>query len=117
MLVARLVEREPRVPQRVVDGDRLPCKLLARAAVGQLAEEPQIRFERLRPPRLELLQAEIVAAHQERTALLVDQFVPELRSVRPPLDECVRLSAALRNVCDSLERGEPAEDPAAQDEQ
>src|SRR5207248_11459235 len=74
-------------------------------------------LERLWAAGLELLEAEVVALDQEGPALPVDEAVFELAAVGVALQEAGGDPAVLRDVGDALESGEPAVDPAAEDQE
>ncbi len=101
----------------MIDGDGGAGQLAARLAAAQVLVGDQVRLERLGPARLEFLQAEVVALHQERPAVAVDQAVLDLGAVGVALEEGGGDAAVLRDVGDAFEGGEPPVDPAAEDEQ
>jgi len=101
----------------MVDGDGGPRQLLARFAGAHVLEDDQVGLERLGPARLEFLEPEVGALHQEGLSRLVQQPVPELGAVGVALDEPGGDAAVLRHLRRALEGGEPAVDPAAEDQQ
>src|ERR1041384_2203486 len=105
LLVAGLVERDAGVPKRRVHRDGLLRQL---AAV--VIQDAQVRLVRLRTPRLELLQPEVVAADHEAELAL------DLGAVGRADHHRVDVFA-LTDEDHSLEGGEPADDAAAQDDE
>ena len=101
----------------MVDGDGGAGQFASGVAAAQVLIDDQIALECLGAAGLELLEAEVVALDQEGPALLVDEAVVELAAVGVALQEAGGDAAVLRDVGDALEGGEPAVDPAAEDQE